>query len=173
MHLSVVTLLIRHFKSVMSQGNMSWTTEVPVGEEFDTKTVEFLLSQNQKYLVFLLFFLAAIIIFANRLFLLNLISIGLRLSKFLAIRVRTYRFCNKNPHAFVICFIFLLICDTSQYCSLKVQVMDNTVNIFSVVLMFYKNQMTKMWPVLYVTVASCDHICGMSGECKSLLFFFL
>ena len=40
----------------------------------------------------------------------------------------------------------------------------NGIKYFSVVLMFYKNQMTKMWPVLYVTVASCDHICGMSGE---------
>ena len=52
--------------SAMFKGNTSWTTEIPIGEEFDTKTVEFLLSENQKYLVFLLLFLAVIIIFANR-----------------------------------------------------------------------------------------------------------
>ena len=46
--------------------NVTWTTQVPLGKEMDTKTVEFLLSGNQKYLVALLLFMAVIIITANR-----------------------------------------------------------------------------------------------------------
>ena len=43
-------------------------------------------------------------------------------------------------------------------------------NHFSVVLLFYKNQLKKMWPALYVTVASCDLVGGISGKFIKLFY---
>ena len=46
--------------------NISRSTQVPMGEEMDTKTVEFLLSDNQSYLIVLLLLMGTVIIIANR-----------------------------------------------------------------------------------------------------------
>ena len=50
----------------MSEDNISKSTPVPLGEEMDTKTVEFLLSDNQSYLIVLLILMGTVIIIANR-----------------------------------------------------------------------------------------------------------
>ena len=64
--LSYSKLLISIHYLAMLQDNISRGTQVPMGEEMDTKTVEFLLSDNQSYLIVLLLLMGTVIIIANR-----------------------------------------------------------------------------------------------------------